>query len=93
MDNKYMKKETILKWSIVLGFGYYLYHKADKGQKESSLLGFEAADSEKVMDSVVPWLKVNPTVKPFIHSMGKRFLENVIEKHSDTIEAEYKNVN
>lgn len=92
--DKSMKKETALKWSLVLGVGYYLYYKASKGDKESNLLGFEASNPEKIMDSVIPWLNVNDKAKPFVHSMGKRFLKNVIDKHKneDIIDVEYRSL-
>lgn len=88
-------KQNHLKWLVVGSIGAYLFYKVRHGEKETKLLGFNSPDSETIMNSVTPWLKVNPTVEPFVKSFGKKFLDNVLEnpeKERDVIDAEYRNV-
>ena len=88
-------KQEHLKWLVVGSIGAYLFYKVRKGEKENQLLGFKTADSDTIMDSVTPWLKVNPTIEPFVKSFGKSFLNRVLEdpkKEREVIDVEYRNL-
>jgi len=88
-----MKKEDYFKWGIIAGIGVYLYYCSRSGKKEDQLFGYDSPQSDKIMDSVIPWLKVNPRIKPFVKSFGTSFLDKVIEpKQGDFIDAEYREI-
>ena len=79
-----MKKDQLLLYAGLGFLGYYLYEKAKNEPNGESLSG----TSEVVVDSLMPLLKVNPIIKPFIATGAKKLLKN-FEK-SNVIEAKYK---
>lgn len=81
-----------LKWVVAGSVLLYLYIKWKEGNEDGTLAGLNI-DSDKVVDSALPWLKINPYVKPIVGGVAKSFLRGVVgvPKH-DVLEAEWKRV-
>lgn len=79
-----IKKESLFLYAGLGLIGYYLYDRAKNDPSGEGLSG----TSEVVVDSLMPLLKVNPIVRPFISKGAKSLLKN-FEK-SNVIEAQYK---
>jgi len=79
-----MKKEQLFLYAGLGFLGLYLY---DKAKNEPHQDGFTGA-SEVVVDSLMPLLKVNPMIKPFIAKGAKSLLKNF--ENVNVIEAKYK---
>ena len=83
-------RSDYLKWVILGSVGAYLVLRSREGQADGKLLGFKA-NPDQVIDTVMPWVKVNPTIKPMVRNFGRKFLENVIgEDEEDVIDVKYR---
>jgi len=81
-----------LKWALVAVAGAYLYLKWREGRDDGQIAGFKI-NPDLVVDSVMPWLNINPVVKPLVHGASKSFLRNYSGYYkNDAIDAEYKRV-
>lgn len=84
-----MKSEH-LKWVFVAAAAGYIYYRWREGKDDGKIAGFEL-NPDVVVDSVMPWLKINPMVKPLAGAAAKSFIRNFggFDK-ADAIEVKYK---
>jgi hypothetical protein len=81
-----------LKWALVIVAGGYIYLKWREGKDDGKIAGFEM-NPDLMVDSIMPWLQINPVVKPLVHGATKSFLRNYSGHYKNgAIEAEYKRV-
>jgi len=81
-----------IKWVIAGSIGIYLYLKWKEGKDDGQIAGF-AINPSTLVDSAMPWLNINPLIKPFVGAVAKKFVGSVagFEK-SDAIEVKARRV-
>jgi hypothetical protein len=85
-------KSNQIKWVIAGGIGLYLYLKWKEGKDDGQIAGF-AINPSTLVDSALPWLNINPMIKPFVSAVAKNFVGSVAGfDKSDAIEVKGRRV-
>ena len=81
-----------LKWLVAGSVIAYLFFKFKEGKDDGQIAGIDF-DTNKIVDSAMPWLNVNPTIKPIASQLAKKALGSIVGfKKDDAINAQFRRV-
>lgn len=83
-------KSDHIKWIIAGSVVAYLFLKFREGKDDGQIAGLDF-DTNKIVDSAMPWLNVNPAIKPMASMVAKKALGSIVGfKKNDAIEASFR---